>query len=146
VTSPEVAAAARRGARSLRFRGWIAAECEEAAVEEVVRRQVVDVGDAWRVGRTAAIDEIRRLTHHRRTGPRVTLWPLEFHDEPADEPGFRATDEADALRRRMRRLSKREAEVVAHLAAGMSNREVARRLGVDPSRVTQIKRQIRQKW
>jgi DNA-binding NarL/FixJ family response regulator len=145
VTSPspspatEVLDAARAGARSLNVRGWYAEECESAALEGLARRPCLDVGLAYMRGRSAALDELRRLTGWRRDVRARTFcvsWDDDPHPSHEDEPD----DDSVDLERLCARLTSRERQVVELVAAGLNGRQIADELGLDPSRVTTLKR------
>ncbi len=80
-----IIAAAIRGARSVRAYGWPAEECDAAALERIVRYPPSGVIEAFRQGRWAAHDELRRLTGGRSTRARVrqVSWP-SFEGLPVD--------------------------------------------------------------
>lgn len=130
-------AAAHSGAQSVPVHGWYRAECDAAAREAVIRRHPTSAAHAWQIGRSAAIDELRRLTHAR--SPLVCEPRSVLPDTPIDDARLDNIEHRLDQRTR-RRLTDREAEVVAHLAAGHTKAETARLLGLDPSRVTQLGR------
>lgn len=141
----ELLAATVRGARSLHVRGWYAAECESAALEQLARRPPHDALLAFRQGRLAALDELRRLSGWRRDA-HATLVPLTDHDPGRPEPGY------DAVETRMMiaslplgRLTVRERQAFTAVAAGMNGVEAAALLGLSPSRITLLMRQARRK-
>ncbi len=116
-------ASALAGARSVRVQGWMAEECEAAALERLARhwpRVRRDPSKAYAVGRGAALDELRRLTGWRRR-TRVSLVPLapDDLDQPAVEPGFELVDAADELSRKLRRLRPRDQVITLRLAVGI---------------------------
>lgn len=131
--------AALRGARSTRVRGWMGEECESAALEALARHPRDTEYEAFRRGRSAALDEFRRLTGWRRNVVAKNV-PAEF-DFPVDEPGYAAVDDADAAARfDLHRLTVRERQAVRLLAMGFTGRETAAIMGVDPSRVVGLRR------
>lgn len=139
-------ASALAGARSVRVQGWMAEECEAAALERLARhwpRVHRDPSKAYAVGRGAALDELRRLTGWRRR-TRMSLVPLapDDIDQPTVEPGFELVDAADELSRKLGRLRPRDQEITLRLASGCTGREVAAGLGVSPSIVSVALRRI----
>ncbi|HTN78553.1 MAG TPA: hypothetical protein VMK16_02670 [Acidimicrobiales bacterium] len=77
--------AAIKGARSVGVYGWHGEECAAAALERIVRYPPRGVVDAFRQGRWAAHDELRRLTGGRsaRVRMRQVPWP-KVDDDPID--------------------------------------------------------------
>ncbi len=134
------------GARSVRVRGWIAEECEAAALERLARhwpRVRRDPAKAYAVGRGAALDELRRLTGWRRRN-RVSLVPLgpDHAEQAAFDPGFELIEAVDELARKLTRLRPRDQLITMRLASGLTGREVANGLGVSPSIVSVALRRI----
>ena len=139
-------ALALAGARSVRVQGWIAEECEAAALERLARhwpRLRRNPSTAYAVGRSAALDELRRLTGWRRRS-RVELLPVapEDLDRATVEPGFDVVETRDLLERKLRRLRPRDQTITLGLASGATGREVADSLGVSPSIVSIALRRI----
>jgi hypothetical protein len=137
----ELIVAARRGAQSVHVIGWHREECESAALEAICRRRPGSTLAAYRAGRAAAIDELRRLTHVRRLVPEHSV-PLGFHDAPVRRDGFDEIDEGDALARWVARLDERERRIVGVLLEGGTGEDCARELGVDPSRIVQLRKRM----
>ena len=142
-------ASAIAGARSVGVRGWIAEECEAAALERLARhwpRIRRDPAKAYAVGRGAALDELRRLTGWRRR-TKVAVVPVAPEDieQAGVEPGFEAVESADVLERKLRRLRPRDQVITLRLASGLTGREVAAGLGVSPSIVSVALRRISQR-
>lgn len=136
----ELTAAAIAGARSVHAWGWYGEECESAALEELVRRPCLTAALAYLRGRGAALDELRRLTHHRRAVPGRPISTDDTFDEPETcDESF--VEIADLIARA--RLTARERQVVVLAARGLNGREIADVLHVDPSRVTQLARSAR---
>ena len=89
------------GARSLRLTGWVAEECEAAALERIARYWPDGPSDGWfqdrpqgrtafLMGKRAAVDELRRLTRWRRT---VHMREVPFEtDESGDRPDLASTE------------------------------------------------------
>lgn len=123
-----------------------------AALESIARRPCLTTFDAYRQGRSAAIDEFRRLTggrtlvRGRSTARKVRLESLDEtvggwatdRRRPFDE-----VDAADAIDRWSAGFSRRERRVVTGLAGGATHREIASDLDVHPSRVSQLLRPIK---
>ena len=148
------------GARSLRLSGWVAEECEAAALERIARYWPDDARiedsskvppqppSAFLVGKRAAVDELRRLTRWRRS-VRMREVPLEGADngerqDPAwTEPGYDVVELSDQLARGASRLRPRDQLITLALARGLSAREVAAALGVSPSIVSVALRRVR---
>jgi DNA-directed RNA polymerase specialized sigma24 family protein len=143
-TPDDLLDAAVRGARSVRVRGWISEECEGAALEALVRRPPGSAAQAYLAGRSAALDELRRLSGYRREA-RAKLVPLDVEVGHLD-PGFVEVEERDLLRRLdLRRLTSRERQAVLCAALGLSGVESAAILSIDPSRVSELLRAARAK-
>ena len=139
-------ASAIAGARSVGVRGWIAEECEAAALERLARnwpRIRRDPSKAYAVGRGAAVDELRRLTGWRRR-TRVAVVPVapEDMEQSGVEPGFEAVESADVLARKLHRLRPRDQMITLRLASGFTGSEIAAGLGVSPSIVSVALRRI----
>jgi len=139
-------ALALAGARSVRVRGWLAEECEAAALERVARqwsRLGRNPSTAYAVGRSAALDELRRLTGWRRR-TRFDLVPVapEDLDQPTTEAGYEVVEAADLLERKLRRLRPRDRTITLRLVSGATGREVADSLGISPSIVSLALRRI----
>ncbi len=147
------------GARSLRLQGWVAEECEAAALERLARHwpdgRRGDVprpngAAAYLMGRSAAVDELRRLTRWRRN-VHMREVPLASDDRRDDldpawvEPGFEAVEAVADLGQSVARLKARDQFIALALAAGYTGREVATVLRVSPSIVSVALRRIRQK-
>jgi hypothetical protein len=131
--------AALRGARSTHVRGWMAEECGSAALEALARHPRATEYEAFRQGRSAALDEFRRLTGWRRNVTARTVWADP--DMPVDEPGYAAVEDADAESRfDLTRLTVRERQAVRLLVMGFTGREAAAIMGVDPSRIVGLRR------
>jgi DNA-directed RNA polymerase specialized sigma24 family protein len=158
----EAMSEALAGARSLRLNGWVAEECEAAALERLARywpdgsrlrepsMHPPYATSAYLLGRRAAIDELRRLTRWRRSVqmrevPFSTTEDGEQHDPPCIEPGFEVVETADDLARSVVRLRPREQFIAFALAAGYTGREVATALRVSPSIISVALRRIRQR-
>lgn len=146
------------GARSLRLHGWVAEECEAAALERLARYWP-DGGEAsssehapsaYLLGRRAAVDELRRLTRWRRT-VHVREVPLSGDergdrlDPPCTDGGFEAIESALDFTRSLARHRPRDQLIALALAAGYTGREVAVALRVSPSVVSVALRRIRQR-
>ena len=139
-------ASAIAGARSVGVRGWIAEECEAAALERLARhwpRIRRDPSKAYAVGRGAALDELRRLTGWRRR-IRVAIVPVapEDMEQPGIEPGYEVVEAYDVLARKLKRLRPRDQVITLRLASGSTGREIAAGLGVSPSIVSVALRRI----
>jgi len=141
--------AAEAGARSVGYRrGWKAEECEAAARERLVRQGCTTTLEAYRQGRWAAQDELRRLSRSRVSEARAeAAWPRDEHGEPidfgADDLDLARADDrllildwADMQPPRIRRI-------VAHVLLGHTWQEAAAAEGISPSRVSQLMRRAR---
>jgi DNA-directed RNA polymerase specialized sigma24 family protein len=148
------------GARSLRLTGWVAEECEAAALERIARywpdgarpedpsKQPPYAPSAFLIGKRAAVDELRRLTRWRRT-VRMREVPFdgddntERHDLPWTEAGYEVVELSDQLARGASRLRPRDQLITLALAGGFTAREVAAALRVSPSIVSVALRRVR---
>jgi DNA-directed RNA polymerase specialized sigma24 family protein len=147
------------GARSLRLNGWVAEECEAAALERIARYWPDGPPEGWSterphartaflIGKRAAVDELRRLTRWRRT-VHMREVPFETDDsgERADlastEPGFDLVELEDQLARGTARLRPRDQRITMALARGLTAREIAAALRVSPSIVSVALRRVR---
>jgi DNA-directed RNA polymerase specialized sigma24 family protein len=147
------------GARSLRLTGWVAEECEAAALERIARYWPDGPSDGWSqdrpqgrtaflMGKRAAVDELRRLTRWRRT---VHMREVPFEtDESGDRPdlastegGYEAVELEDQLTRSTAKLRQRDQRITMALARGFSAREIASVLRVSPSIVSVALRRVR---
>lgn len=138
----EMMMATLRGARSLRVRGWMREECESAALERICRHPCLSAARAYEQGRAAALDELRRLSGWRRRVVGRTV-PIDTNIEVAvEESGFAVIDSLDALARSapLSPLTIREAQAVRLLADGLTGREAAVAMSVDPSRISTLRR------
>jgi DNA-directed RNA polymerase specialized sigma24 family protein len=147
------------GARSLRLTGWVAEECEAAALERIARYWPDGPSDGWSMdrpqgrtaflmGKRAAVDELRRLTRWRRT-VHMREVPLET-DESGDRPdlastesGYEAVELEDQLARSTAKLRPRDQRITIALARGFCAREIASGLRVSPSIVSVALRRVR---
>lgn len=136
--------AAVAGARSVHVRGWMAEECEQAAVEQAWRAGATTWHEAWRAGRTAALDELRRLTGHRRA-IRMDLVPWPAFDIAVHDPGFAAVEAAVLADQLLCSQPDRVRRMVAMVMEGATWREAAAAEGVHPSRATQVMRRARRR-
>jgi len=131
------------GARSIHAWGWYREEVEQAAVERLVRRPCLTTAVAYRQGRMAALDELRRLTAWRSHGAGVKCVPLlEVHDR-AEGDSSEQVDDADQIERFAARFDARRAQIIRRAAQGVSLQAIAAELGIDASRVSQLLRQVR---
>ena len=136
--------------RSVGVRGWIAEECEAAALERLADATGLGLGrdpsKADAVGRGAALDELRRLTGWRRRN-RVAIVPVapEDMEQPGIEPGYescRGRSSRTCWLASLQRLRPRDQVITLRLASGSTGREIAAGLGVSPSIVSVALRRI----
>ena len=146
------------GARSLRLHGWVAEECEAAALERLARywpdgnesSMSEHAPSAYLLGRRAAVDELRRLTRWRRT---VHMREVPFAsddrgdrvDPSSTDGGFDAVESALDFTRSLARHRPRDQLIALALAGGYTGREVAVALRVSPSVVSVALRRVRQR-
>jgi len=148
------------GARSLRLTGWVAEECELAALERIARYWPDGPPGGWTddrshartaflIGKRAAVDELRRLTRWRRT-VHMREVPLDSseeggdrHDPSCSEPGYEVVELSDQLVRGASRLRPRDQLITLALAGGYTAREIAAVLRVSPSIVSVALRRVR---
>ena len=136
VPDPLLLAAAVRGARHAQIRGWMAEEAESAALEAFVRRSPTTTLEAFRAGRSAALDELRRLSHGR-SSHRPILVGMAEHG--CIEPGYEQVDAAVTLASVLRReVRPRQQRVLAQVADGDTGVEIAADMGVWPSEVSRM--------
>jgi DNA-directed RNA polymerase specialized sigma24 family protein len=148
------------GARSLRLTGWMAEECEAAALERIARYWPDGPSEGWShdqphgrtaflMGKRAAVDELRRLTRWRRT---VHMREVPFETDEASgnrpdlastESGYEVVELEDQLARGTARLRPRDQRITLALARGFSAREIAAVFRVSPSIVSVALRRVR---
>lgn len=136
--------AALSGARSVRVRGWMAEEADSAALEAVARVRPESEREANRLGRSAALDELRRLTGHRSS--RVLKFvPLDGDDWVIDA-SFDAVEQQDLIEwaASVQRHPLDRCVITLHLC-GLTNRRIAQIVQRDESRVHQVLRRAIQR-
>lgn len=131
-----------------RWPGFDRADAESCAAEALLQVGAGNGALLWAVAQRRAVDEWRRsYATSRRGAPlsRITV-PLDvLADRPDPAPAMedRVADRDEALRA-LARMSPRERLIVAAHAADIPDIDVAELLGVTPSRVSQLRSQIRQ--
>lgn len=93
--------------------------------------------EAFKAGRSAAIDEMRRLTGDRRSTRRTALVPLA-HDVLDERDDFDAVLDRHEIARWARGQRPRARQIAALLSLGLNGRQIAAALGVDPSIVSRV--------
>jgi len=141
----QMLAATIAGARSIHALGWHREEVEQAAVERLVTRPCLTTAVAYRQGRSAAIDELRRLTAWRSHGAGVRQVPLSEEHEPPSRSDLDAVDDADQVDRYAAQFDERRALIIRRAAQGVMLRAIAAELHVDPARVTQLLERVRER-
>lgn len=146
--NPDVVRATVAGARSLRVVTWEGEELVGAALERLARRPCESTFEAYRQGRAAAIDELRRLTGGRRYAAgraearRVRSVVLDPERHAGPRP-FDEVEDADAFDRWSARYSSRQRAILRVVAHGGTLDEAARCLRVSPGRVSQLLRPVK---
>jgi DNA-directed RNA polymerase specialized sigma24 family protein len=121
----------------------MAEECEQAAVEACVRREPLSCFGAYRAGRYAAIDELRRLTQRRRRRPLTHVsWPVDDDgcalDFPEEDGGvLERVDDRQTLTAWASKRSVNTQRAVALVLSGLTFEQAAAEIGVSPSRLSQ---------
>lgn len=141
-------AAAVRGARSLRIQGWMAEECEGAALLGLARYKPETTGYAFRRGRLDALDELRRLTGGRQVRrKRKEMWPRDQDGEPRDfaapdvgmlelEDQWTRDEQRDRIRAWAARRTPRAQCVVEAMLEGRTEAQAGLLLGISESGVS----------
>jgi len=139
----EAMRAATQGARSLHVHGWMGEEMEQAAIEAIVRHPPVDGGQARTRGRSAALDEFRRLTRYNRR-LKETRVPLQLTVELLQKAEEKMVIDVSGTEERLMDWAGRQPNparcrrMVGLLLAGYTQRDVARILHISESRVSMI--------
>lgn len=124
------------GARSVGVGGWMAEECESAALERLVRHPCLTSVIAYRQGRLAAIDELRFLTHHRRIQKETTVALKK--EKVIEEAGFSEVLDKMTSSQILFLCSPQVRKVLEFMMRGNSQQAAGKMLGLSPSRTSQL--------
>jgi hypothetical protein len=139
VVDPEWLTVARRVARKWRTH-TLGEELEATAMWAAWKHRDLPAPHIGAICRTAMIDELRRCTGRSATGARRQGLGVTQPTERIDQ--LATCDDAESVST-LYGLTGRMAFIADSLASGDRRVDIARHLGVDPSRVTQLIRELR---